>query len=173
MTEQDKQGPWYTHFWPWFVLLLLGSAVTASLYTFYLASQGDDSLVVDGDEGTEVITERNLVADRKAAELALAAEMTHDAATGAVNVTLTEGTLADQPTTLELWVSHPTFADRDQRITLTTALPDASGRPRWTGVLLDNPSGKRYVILSNGEAWRIHGVWNGEPLLRLVHQYGP
>ncbi|MEJ2128672.1 MAG: FixH family protein [Woeseiaceae bacterium] len=38
MTEQRDTQPWYKYFWPWFIIALLGSAVTASLYTVYLAS---------------------------------------------------------------------------------------------------------------------------------------
>ena len=30
--------PWYKQFWPWFIIVLLGSAVSASLYTVYLAN---------------------------------------------------------------------------------------------------------------------------------------
>ena len=36
MSTEDTQ-PWYRHFWPWFIIVLLGSAVSASLYTVYLA----------------------------------------------------------------------------------------------------------------------------------------
>ena len=37
MSKEDSK-PWYRYFWPWFVIALLGSAVSASLYTLYLAS---------------------------------------------------------------------------------------------------------------------------------------
>ena len=36
MRDEDIQ-PWYRHFWPWFIIVLLASAVSASLYTVYLA----------------------------------------------------------------------------------------------------------------------------------------
>ena len=36
MNELDTK-PWYRHFWPWFIIALLGSGVSASLYTVYLA----------------------------------------------------------------------------------------------------------------------------------------
>jgi len=36
MNRQDTK-PWYRHFWPWFIIALLGSGVSASLYTVYLA----------------------------------------------------------------------------------------------------------------------------------------
>ena len=36
--NDDAIKPWYRHFWPWFIIVLLGSAVSASLYTVYLAT---------------------------------------------------------------------------------------------------------------------------------------
>ena len=36
MSEQDSK-PWYRYFWPWFVIGLLASSVSASLYSVYLA----------------------------------------------------------------------------------------------------------------------------------------
>lgn len=36
MSERDTQ-PWYRQFWPWFIIVLIGSGVSASLYTVYLA----------------------------------------------------------------------------------------------------------------------------------------
>ena len=38
MTAETDNKPWYRYFWPWFVLALLGAAVSGSLYTLYLAS---------------------------------------------------------------------------------------------------------------------------------------
>jgi len=35
--SNEGTGPWYRHFWPWFIIVLLGSSVSASLYTVYLA----------------------------------------------------------------------------------------------------------------------------------------
>jgi hypothetical protein len=37
MTDRDDK-PWYRHFWPWFIIGLLGASVSASLYTVYLAT---------------------------------------------------------------------------------------------------------------------------------------
>lgn len=37
MSDRDTQ-PWYKYFWPWFIIVLLGSSVSASLYMVYLAN---------------------------------------------------------------------------------------------------------------------------------------
>jgi hypothetical protein len=168
MTEGTQQAPWYRHFWPWFIIVLLGMAVTASLYTLVIASQGNDSLVVDGDGGTDVVTERNMKAQMSAMDMGLSAELVMDISNGDVRVTLVSGSLPETPPTLELWLSHPTFADRDERTTVTIGPSDANGRLVWVGRLLEVPIGKRYVVLRDGDNWRLNGTWEGEPMTRLT-----
>ena len=168
MTERADVQPWYRHFWPWFILALLGSTVCASVFMLYLALQSEDSFVIDRTEGTDVVTARNLAADANARALALDAELVFDRDTRAVHVTLLDGMLESAPGTLELWLSHPTVAARDQRVTLTTARADDSGRPRWSGFLLDAPTDRHYIVLSAADSWRLSGVWKGEPELRLT-----
>jgi hypothetical protein len=41
--------PWYRHFWPWFVLVLLASAVAGSLVSAYLAVHTTDVVLEHGD----------------------------------------------------------------------------------------------------------------------------
>ena len=48
MTDEDTQ-PWYRHFWPWFIIALLGSSVTASLYTVYLAVSTAEPVLTQSD----------------------------------------------------------------------------------------------------------------------------
>ena len=51
MNPQDNAAgstppsPWYHHFWPWFIVALLGSAVTASLVTVVIAYRHADEEV--------------------------------------------------------------------------------------------------------------------------------
>ena len=168
MTQDSDTLPWYKYFWPWFVILLLGSAVTASLYTLYLASQGQDSLVLDNDAGTEVVSERNLAARELAMDMGLSAEMIVDPQSGMLRIVLTSGEFEISPPTLDLWVSHPTFAERDEKTTVTISPPDETGRLTWSGVLLDMPVGKRYIVLSDGDKWRLNGVWDDDPVIRLT-----
>lgn len=38
MTSETMSGtPWYLHFWPWFIVVLLGVSVIGSLATVYVA----------------------------------------------------------------------------------------------------------------------------------------
>jgi len=37
MNERDTL-PWYHYFWPWFIIVLLGISVSASLYMVYVAT---------------------------------------------------------------------------------------------------------------------------------------
>ena len=44
MTEMDSK-PWYRYFYPWLVIVLLGAAVSGSLYTLYLASSTSEPVL--------------------------------------------------------------------------------------------------------------------------------
>ena len=168
MSEQDSK-PWYRQFWPWFLICLPGSAVVARLYTASLAFRTSDSLVVvAGDEGVDVVTGRNLAAERRATSLGLEALLAIDVTSGAVDATLTSKTVTDWPETLELLFSHPAFADRDQAVTLTQAPPDAEGNPTWSGHVLSKPDGRWYLVLRSDDNWRLSGVWSGKPTVRLM-----
>ena len=168
MEELDSK-PWYRQFWPWFLICLPGAAVVASLYTLSLAVRTSDSLVVVADdEGVDVVTERNLAAERRAKSLGLEALIAIDPGSGAVNATLIGTAAADWPDTLELLFSHPAFADRDQRVTLAKAPPDADGNPTWSGHVLSISGGRWYLVLHSGDDWRLNGVWSGKPTVRLI-----
>lgn len=53
-TSPAVASPWYQHFWPWFIVLLLGISVIASLYTVSLAYQlGDIDLPADKAQSWE------------------------------------------------------------------------------------------------------------------------
>jgi uncharacterized protein len=41
--------PWYRHFWPWFLIAMLGGAVTGSFISLYLALHTSDAVVAHAD----------------------------------------------------------------------------------------------------------------------------
>jgi hypothetical protein len=49
MPEQDTK-PWYRYFWPWFVIGLLASAVSGSLYSVYLAMSTAEPVLTETRE---------------------------------------------------------------------------------------------------------------------------
>ncbi len=46
--------PWYREPWPWIIIGLLGSVITASLVTVWIAATNPDVLVVDDAEYREL-----------------------------------------------------------------------------------------------------------------------
>ena len=167
MTEQDVK-PWYRQFWPWFLICLPASAVIASLYTVSLAVRTTDSLIVSSEDGMDVVAERHRVAEALASDLGLGARIDFDMESGAILATLTAESDVDWPTTLHLLLSHPAFAGRDRNITLTTSPPDHAGNPTWSGHFVSVPDGRWYLVLADGDAWRLNGTWSGAPSARLV-----
>ena len=167
MNEEDVK-PWYRQFWPWFLICLPASAVVASLYTVSLAVRTTDSLVVTADDGMDVVAGRHLEAEALATELGLRARIEVDTGSGAIVATLIAADVAEWPKTLDLLLSHPAFAQRDQTVTLTAALPDSEGNPTWYGHFVDIPEGRWYVVLSDGDNWRLNGSWSGDPTMMLV-----
>ena len=166
MTDLDTK-PWYRQFWPWFIIALPASAVVASLYTVSLAVRTTDSLVVTSEDGMDVVASRHLAAERFAAERGLGATLMIDLESGAIHATLTADTAVDWPKTLQLLFSHPAFANQDQHITMTAAMPDSDGNPVWSGHFIDVPGGRWYVVLADGETWRLSGNWSGASTLQL------
>ena len=166
MTDLDTK-PWYRQFWPWFIIALPASAVIASLYTVSLAVRTTDSLVVSSEDGMDVVASRHLAAERFAADHGLAASIAIDLQSGAIRATLTADTAVQWPKTLQLLFSHPAFADRDRVVTMTAAMPDSDGSPVWSGYLVDVPAGRWYIVLADGDTWRLSGSWSGAPVLHL------
>ncbi len=164
--------PWYRQFWPWFLIVLPGSAVVASLYTVSLAVRSSDSLIVSDDAGMDVVAERHRAAERRAGSLGLEAELEIDSATGAVSAVLTSREPAPMLKGLDLLLSHPTVAARDTTINLAAAIPDAQGNAVFAGHFVDVPTGRWYVVLTPAgdvaDDWRLTGVWSGQPRLRLL-----
>lgn len=166
MDREDTQ-PWYRQFWPWFIIAMLSSSVIAGLTTVWIALQTTDSLVVNAEDGMQIVAERRVNAEQLASELQLAALIGINLDTGAILVTMRSGDLDAVPATLDLEFTHPAFAERDQLIPLHRAQPDEDGNPVWAGHIVAIPEGRWYVTLMSGDDWRLSSEWRGEPSLTL------
>lgn len=49
MSALTPAAPWYRHFWPWFIIALLGGAVTGSFVSLYLALHAPDVVLEHAD----------------------------------------------------------------------------------------------------------------------------
>ena len=165
--QREDTVPWYRQFWPWFIMAIPASAVVAGLYTVWIAMQTTDSLVVQSDDGMNVVTERNTAAEREAVRLGLSAYVDINPETGAVVVTMTSAANIDLPGSLELKMRHPTMASRDATIELLRAMPNSAGDPNWAGHFLTPPSGRYFLTLSSGNTWRLSTEWSGQLQIRL------
>jgi hypothetical protein len=165
--QREDTKPWYRQFWPWFIIALPASAVVAGLTTVWIAMQTTDSLVVQSEDGVRNASDRQISAERLASELGLAAIIAIDSSTGVISAIMRSGELDEIPATLDFELSHPAFADRDQAITLTKAMPDEQGNPRWVGHFVSVPQGRFYAVLKSGDTWRLTAEWHGEASLTL------
>lgn len=166
MIREDTK-PWYRQFWPWFIIALPAAAVIGGLTTVWISLQTTDSLVVQSDDGMQIVAERRVLAEQLAAELNLAAALDFDLESGAILAAIRSGDLGSVPVALQLELSHPAFANRDQRITLNPAPPDDAGNPVWSGHFVSIPDGRWYVTLTSDDDWRLAGEWRGESRLTL------
>lgn len=171
MQREDTQ-PWYRQFWPWFIMALPASAVVAGLYTLWLSMQTIDSLVVQSSDGMNVVTERNLAAEKEARRLGLSAVITIDPDTGAVSLTMSSLPSVQLPASLELRMRHPTMASRDATIQLLQAMPGADGELTWAGHFVVPPEGRLYMTLSSGNSWRLSAEWRDQQQI-VLGQPGP
>jgi len=169
MIREDTQ-PWYRQFWPWFIIALPAASVVAGLTTLWISMQTEDSLVVESDDGMQIVAERRLNAEQLAAELGLTAALDINLDTGAVQAAMHRGRLESALATIELELTHPTRAARDQLVTLHRAPPDRAGNPLWSGHFVMVPAGRWYVSLKSSDQtgrWRLSGEWQGESRLIL------
>lgn len=117
--SQLGSTPWYKEFWPWFIIALLGTVVTASLITVSIAFRHADDLVVD---------------DYYKVGLAINQRLEHREAAAALGIDIKIELFERQvraitrnippSTELTLLMAHPIEADKDFRLTL---LPGPDG----------------------------------------------
>ncbi|PSJ47868.1 hypothetical protein C7H85_03380 [Zobellella endophytica] len=114
------QRPWYQQFWPWFLIVLPLCVVVASLYTFYLASSGADTMVVDDYYKKGRAINQDLSELEKAAQLGLVAELRYR--NGQFSLVM-QGE-HNNGEAVRMRFTHPTLAEQDLELLLTS---DANG----------------------------------------------
>ena len=111
---------WYKQFWPWFLIVLPMCAVAASLFTFYLASSGADSMVVDDYYKKGRAYNRDLTELKKAAELKIIAHLSYKDD----RVALTLEGANNKGEVILVYFTQPTLEKEDHELFMTA---DAKG----------------------------------------------
>ena len=146
--------PWYTHRWPWLLMLGPFLVILAGTYTGWLAFTRQDAMVVDDYYRQGKAINRDLRRDRVATGLGLSFNARYDPASGKL-----DGSLLGfgQPVAgkIGIHLAHPTQPEKDlqmaaqvdQRGEFSIALPMLE-RSRW-----------QVSIESGRRDWRLSGVW--------------
>ena len=147
-----SSNPWYKEFWPWFIIALLGSVVTASLITVSIAFRHADDLVVD---------------DYYKVGLAINQRLEHREAAQRLGIDITLSLTDEQvflstrnvapSSELTLLLAHPMEADKDFTVTL---LPGPDGV--FFATLPSQVSHAWHWSVSGAEpeVWLVSGVIN-------------
>ena len=140
--KNARSSVWYKEFWPWFLILLLGSVVIASFVTLYLAIQHADRPIDKSAYNKSALAIALPVkAQARAQELGLAAEF--NVFSGQLRLSLHSSTNY-KPSKLLLHFAHPfnpkydfdLYLQRTAEQSYLSALPDTmSGR--WNLLLID------------------------------------
>jgi len=165
--QREDSDPWYRQFWPWFIMALPATAVVAGLYTVWIAMQTTDSLVIQSDDGMNLVTERNTAAEQEASRLGLSALVSINPETGAIIATVSSRANVEMPTSLSLRMRHPTMASRDANVELLRAMPNSRGEASWAGHFMTPPTGRHYITLSSANTWRLSAEWSGQAQIAL------
>jgi len=129
--------------------------------------QTTDSLVVQSDDGMNIVTERNTAAEQEASRLGLSALVDINPETGAVIVTVSSKANVELANSLALRMRHPTMKARDANVELLRAMPNSRGEATWVGHFIRPPSGRYYITLSSANTWRLSAEWSDQAQIEL------
>jgi uncharacterized protein len=152
-------GPWYTHRWPWFLMLGPATVLAGGAFVSWLAVGHPDALVVDDYYKQGKAINQDLRRDRAATALGLSLQASYDAQAGQLR-----GRIAGQSAPFTIYLAHPTLPQRDLRLfvrpaadgTFTVALP-ALERTHW-----------QVVVEGALRDWRLAKGWDGVRPLQIV-----
>lgn len=141
--------PWYRQFWPWFLILLPGTAVIASLYTLIIANQYADDLVVDDYYKEGLAINRQLKRQNEARVLELKATFTSQQRQLDIQL---EGPI--EASQLRLLLSHAMESDQDFAVPVQQI-----GRGHYRVLLPQVLKGRWHWTLDEGVSshWRLDG----------------
>jgi hypothetical protein len=153
--SKNATKPWYTHRWPWLLMLGPFLVLLAGSYTMWIAFTRQDALVVSDyyKQGTAI--NQDLRRDRVSAKLGLHVNLQYDPAVGQLSGQIA-GFTAPQSGNLIVQLIHPTLPEKDIKLPVRA---DANGRFSVTLPMLEVA---RWQVLIENEKrdWRLDGFWS-------------
>ncbi len=150
---QAQSKVWYREPWFWLVMSPLLVVILASLTTVGIAVFYADDVVSDNYYREGRLLAQEFTSEEYAAKLGLAGVLEFDLISGEVFLQLNQAAPAE---VLNLLISHPAKAARDQRVELRRMLPQT-----FRADLAHGLEGRWYLRLTAandaGELWRLHG----------------
>lgn len=163
-SAQAGDEPWYTHRWPWFLMLGPATVLVGGAFVSWLAIGHPDALVVDDYYKQGKAINRDLRRDRAATALGLSLRAEYDARTGRLQGRLAARGNMAPATPFAIYLAHPTSPQRDLHLLVrpaadgafTVSLP-ALERTHWQ------------VVVEGGlRDWRLAKGWDGARALEIV-----
>ena len=151
--------PWYTHRWPWLLMLGPATVLAGGGYVAWLAAGHPDALVVDDYYKQGKAINQDLRRDRAATALGLSLRAEYDPRAGTL-----AGRLAGQAAPFTIYLAHPTLPRRDLRVFVKPA-PDGS-----FSVALPDLERTHWQVVVEGALrdWRLAKGWDGARALEIV-----
>jgi hypothetical protein len=162
-TPTDGARPWYTHRWPWLLMLGPATVLAGGAYVTWLALGHPDALVVDDYYKQGKAINQDLRRDRMATKLGMALHADYDLRAGSLTGRLT-GKAAGPVAPFTIYLAHPTLPERDLRLFVRPAAdgsfavaPPALERTHW-----------QVVVEGSLRDWRLAKGWDGAAPLTIV-----
>ncbi|MGB5325902.1 MAG: FixH family protein [Pseudomonadales bacterium] len=174
--DNEASPLWYRQFWPWFLIVLPGSVVIASLVTIYIAFYHSDNLVADNYYREGLAINRKLALDRAAAAQNIHVQL-EIRNSGELLLSIDPASrLTVVPSLLQLYWQHPTTRSEDFTVLLARGANGAYRAQlemlpagRWYITLTPHPgevagdSGNEKAALNNATGWQLKSEINIKP----------
>ena len=146
--------PWYTHRWPWLLMLGPGAVVVAASYSGWIAFTRQDAMVVDDYYKQGNAINQDLRRDGAATNLGLSFNARYDATSGKVAGDLLS---FGQPIagTILITLSHATQPEKDRQLIVQ---PDKNGHFDISLPTLDRARWE-VSVENQARSWRLTGSW--------------
>lgn len=161
-------APWYTHRWPWLLMLGPVSVLAGGTFVTVLALGHPDAMVVDDYYKKGKAINQDLRRDRAAAAMGLRLSMRYAPLSGVVSGRI-GGAAGPTTAPFRLRLAHPTLPERDVVLML---VPDGEGR--YTAALPALEATHWQVVAEGARGdWKLNGRWDWKKQGELLIQADP